>query len=174
MVCVAVAVLIYYGITLLLPVSKRLGTEVENKKTLLRKQLETLDREAIYKSRLDQFSKRLETDRTRLLPGDNPNIAAAELQKVLKDFADQCGVEILQKSFLQEEKIQDLLVKVSVRINTNCSLEQLVRFLTAIENYEKYLRVEEFVITSFKIQKRNEIRPILTVAGFIHLAAAKS
>jgi len=174
MVCIAVAVLIYYGIALLLPAGEKFAREVESKKIILRKERETLDREAIYRARLDQFSKLLDIDKTRLLPGDNPNVAAAELQNILKEFADQCGVEITQKSILEKENIQDLLTKVSVRISITCSMEQLVQFLTAIENYGKFLRVDEFTITSFKIQKRNEIRPVLIVAGFIHSPGTKS
>jgi hypothetical protein len=111
------------------------------------------------------------------LPGDNPNVAGAELQKILKDFADQSGVEIIQKNILPEKKVQDSLTKVSVRIDTKCTMEQIVQFLSAIENYEKYLKIDEFTIfgSSFGsgTQKRVEIRPSLTVAGYISMKEAK-
>jgi hypothetical protein len=166
-ICVAVAVMIYYASNLILPNRESLSQDVSLKKRMLLKQRETLTREEIYKKWIDQYSERLKKERTLLLPGNNPNVAGAELQKILKDFADQSGVEITQKNILPERKVQDLLTKVSVRIDTSCNLDQLVQFLTAIENYEKYLKIDECMINGFRIQKRYEIRPSLTIAGYI-------
>ncbi len=173
--CVAAAVLIYYVATLVLPTSGDLAQSVDNSKKMLLKQRETLSREANYKLRLEQFKRNLETYRTRLLPGDNPNVAGAALQTILKDFADQSGVEITQKNILPpEKKTQDLLTKISVKIDTNCNLEQLVRFISAIENYEKHLKIDDCTISGFRIQRRFEIRPSLTVSGYISTREEKS
>jgi hypothetical protein len=172
--CVAVAVLIYYAAAHVLPNSDSLSQSVELKKKMLLKQRETLSRQALYKTRMEQFSNHLETYRTRLLPGDNYNVAGAELQKILKDFADQSGVEITMKSILQEKKTQDLLTKVSVKIDTNCNLEQLVQFITAIENYEKHLKIDDCTISGFQRQKSFEIRPSLTISGYITTREEKS
>lgn len=172
--CVAVAVLFYYAVTLALPNSENLTQSVENKKKMLLKQREMLSREALYKSRLQQFNGHLETYRMRLLPGDDPNVAGAALQTILKDFADQSGVEITQKNILQEKKTQDLLTKVSVKIDTNCNLEQLVQFISAIENYEKHLKIDDCTISGFRIQRRFEIRPSLTISGYISTREGKS
>jgi hypothetical protein len=172
-ICVAAAVMIYYAATLLLPDREGLSQDVLLKKKMLLKQRETLTHEQTYKKRMEQFGVRLQKEMTLLLPGDNPNVAGAELQKILKDFADQSGVEITQKNILPERKIQDLLTKVSVRIDTNCTLEQLVQFVTAIENYEKYLKIDECMINGFRIQKRFEIRPSLTIAGYINTQREK-
>jgi hypothetical protein len=158
---IVAAVLIFYGATKLLPTdSGDLSQTVELKKRVLRNRRET---------RLELYGRRLDQDMIRLLPGDNPNVAGAELQKILKDFADQSGVEITQKNTLPEKKVQDMLTKVSVVIQTNCDLDQLVQFMTAIENYQKLLKIEEFIITSFRnpAQKRYDIRPSLTVVGYI-------
>jgi hypothetical protein len=176
-ICVIVGVAIYYALTSFLPDGENLAQDVSLKKKMLLKQRETLLREDFFKTRLDQFRKQLDKDMTRLLPGDNPNVAGAELQKILKDFADQSGVEIIQKNILQEKKVQDSLTKVSVRIDTKCNMEQIVQFLAAIENYDKFLRIDEFTIfgSSFGMgtQKKVEIRPSLTVAGYISTKEAK-
>jgi len=172
-ICAAAAIMIYYAATLLLPDRESLVQDVSLKKKMLLRQRETLTREEYYKKRIEQYSARLEKEMALLLPGDNPNVAGAELQTILKNFADQSGVEITSKNILQERKVQDLLTKVSVRIDTNCNLEQLVQFMTAIENYEKYLKIEECMINGFRIQKRFEIRPNLTIAGYISARAEK-
>ena len=166
--CVVAGVLIYYAVASLLPNSENLAQSVDLKKKMLLKQRETLSREDSYRIRMEQYNKQLEKDLTRLLPGNNPNVAGAELQKLLQDFANQSGVEITAKTILQEKKIQDLLIQVSVRVDTNnCNLEQLVQFLTLIANYEKYLKIDEFNISGYRIQKRFEIRPNLTISGYI-------
>ncbi len=168
-----VAVLIFYAITSLLPDSESLSQKVDVKKRMLRSQRETLMREDFYKTRLDHYRKQLELDKTRFLTGENASMAGAELQKVIKDFADQSGVEITQRNILQEKKVQDVVTKVSIRIETNCTPDQLVQFLASIENYEKLLKIDELLVSGIRLGKRWEIRPSLTISGYIALPEEK-
>jgi type II secretory pathway component PulM len=163
---VAVA-LVFYVADSLVPSYATLAAEVAARKKTLLAQRELLSQEEIFKTRIEQYRKRLEQDRRRLLPGDNPNVAGAELQKVLKDLADRSGVEIIRKDIQREQKVQDNLIKVSVHIETNCVLDQLVQFIASIENYDKFLTLDELAINSFPMQKRYLIRPALTVSGYI-------
>ena len=165
-----IAILIFYGMISLLPDRDRLLQQVDRDKSIILKQRELLSSEPSYRKQAEQGDNHQKQVMTRLMPGDNSNVASAELQKVLKDFADQNGVDITVKTTLPEKKVQDndFLTKVAVRIEINCSLEQLVNFLGAIENYDKFLKVEELVITSYRMQKKYEIRPSLTVVGYIH------
>jgi hypothetical protein len=167
------AILIFYAITMLVPDAAVLSQNVELKKRMLRNQLETLSQEESYKASLDQYQKQLDLDLKRFLPGDNPSLASADLQKTLKDFADKTGVEIAQRNALPEKKASDIVTKVSVRIETNCTPEQLVQFLSLIENYEKMLRVDEAIINSLRISKKFEIRPSLTISGYIRTQEEK-
>jgi hypothetical protein len=170
---VAVAVLIFYAATLLVPDSQNLSQSVDLKKRMLRSQREMLSREESYKSLLDQYKKRLDQDMTRLLPGDNPSLASADLQRTIKEFADRSGVEITQRSLVQEKKVQDTITKVTVRMETNCSPEQLVQFLALIENYEKLLKVDDMVMSSFRNQRKIEMRTSLTISGYISVPPEK-
>ena len=61
----------------------------------------------------------------------------------------------------------DNLTKVSANIDTNCTPDQLVQFLAAIENYPQFLTVDELNIMTIRLQKKSEIRPNITVAGYI-------
>lgn len=151
----------------MIPSGGDLEANLELKKKMLLKYRETVSDEELYKNRLEQYRQRLRQDQTRLLPGDNSSIAAAELQKVLTDLASQNGVEILRKDIQQEQKLQDNLVRISVKIETNCVLEQLIQFLAAVENYEKFLTVDELAITGYRAQRKYEIRPSIRVSGLI-------
>jgi type II secretory pathway component PulM len=171
--CAVVAsALLYFGINLA-PGGEGLSKTVEYKKTLLARQREIIAKEDLYKLRIDQYRRRLSQDKTRLLPGDNPSIAGAELQKVLKEIADKNGIEILRKDTQAQKKLQDDLIKISVRVEINCVPDQLIQFLAAVENYEKSLTVDLLAINSFRIQKRYEIRPNITISGYIAGAPEK-
>jgi len=171
---IAAVVLIFYLATLALPGAEGLSQELQTKKRTLIGQKELLLREAHYRARLEEDRQRLSKDLSRRLPGENPSIAGAELQKVLKDLADQNGVEIIRRDNQREQKLENDLVKVSVRIETQCTIEQLVRFLTAVENYERLLSVDHLTVTSFRMQKLWQIRPGITVAGYIVVPDVKA
>jgi hypothetical protein len=169
----AMGTLLYLSL-LLIPSGAKLADTVELKKKMLLKYKETLLKEGEYKARIEEYRARLNHDLSRLLPYENPAIASAEMQRILKEMADQNGVEIIRRDAVQrEQKVQENLLKVSVTIETNCLPEQLVRFIAAIENYDKFLAIDELNINSYRIQKKYEIRPRITVSGFIAAPEAK-
>jgi hypothetical protein len=163
----AAAILAFYVVTTLLPNRGELAAAVELKKRMLVRQREVLGQEEEYKKRIEAYRARLQQDAARLLPGNNASIAGAELQRVLKEIADQNGVEIVRKDVQREQKIEDGLVKVSVRIETNCLPEQLVQLLASVGNYDRFLTVDELAVNSFRIQKKYEIRPSVTISGYL-------
>jgi hypothetical protein len=178
---VVAAVLVFYGISSVMENSKNISKQVEQKKVILNKQLEILTRRPFYEGQLNLSKLQFQNDMNRLLPGDNPNVAAADLGKILEDFAISSGIDITQKTPQAEKKVDDKLMRVSVQISTNCVLDQLVQFLASIKNYEKFLTVNEFTLYSggFRnpgfgnTQKRTEIHPIITVSGYISAPATK-
>ncbi len=162
---VVLAILVFYLAPIILP--QDLSGMVETKKNELRRKRDFISQEEVFKARLDQAQQRLAQDLDRLLPGNSPSAAGPALQKVLQDLADSLQVEISRKTILPEQKLQENLTKVSVQLDVNCTLEQLVRFMTAIENYEKLLKIDEVFIQSQRFQNRDQIRPMLKVAGLI-------
>ena len=157
----------FYLWTMPLQSPGELAKEVEFKKRMLIRQREMIGQENNYKARLDQLRKRLDQDSGRLLTGRSPSLAGAELQNILSDLASQTGVEITRKTAQNEQKVQNDLIKVSANIDTNCTPDQLVQFLAAVENYPKFLTVDALNIISLRLQKKFEIRPNITVAGYI-------
>jgi len=157
-----------FALTDILPGSEGLHDTVELRKKTLLKQRETLFQEGVYESQLQVYNNRLRANMARLLPGDTPNVAGAELLKTLTDFADRSGVEITSKNVLPEEKVENLLVKVSAQLRTRCDMDQLVRFLTEIENYNKFLTIDEFRITLSRNRRMTGMSQILTISGYFN------
>jgi Tfp pilus assembly protein PilO len=162
-----IAVAIFYAL-MSLPNSDELAQKLEQLKDTYNRQTKDLEREPVYRTQIAEYKQRYEKDMAHLLPGDNSTVAGAELLKLLKDFADKDGVNITSRNNLPDKK-QGMLTKISARIDTSCDIEQLVRFLSEIENYSKFLKIEELMISSFRmpVQGKYEIRPNLTVAGYI-------
>jgi hypothetical protein len=173
-IVIIVAVAIFYAL-MSLP-ENDVSSSLKKQEDMLDQQRDILKLAPIYKDKIDQYQARLEKRKTLLLSGDNPTVAGAELLKVLKDFADKTQVNITSRSNLQPENKKDvMLTKVSARIETNCDIENLVQFLCAISSYEKYLKIDDMQINSFRlqVQKKYEIRPIMTISGFINMREEK-
>ncbi len=170
----AILIVGYFLVSTYTPGFSDTGNSVEIKRRSLLQQREIVSQEALYRSRADQYRQRLQQMTALLLPGDNPSIAGAELQKILKDMADQTGVEINRRTIQREQKLQGGIVKISVNIETNCEPDQMVQFLAAVENYEKRLVVDELMINAFRIQRRYQARPSLTVSGYILVPESKT
>ena len=173
-VIAVLAIAVFYFVSGPSPVRQEASLSVEQQRRALLQSREILAQEPVYRARAEQYRERLQQLRATFLQGDNASIAGAELQRVLKELADQSGVDIVRRTIRGEQKLQNGVVKVSVNIETNCQPDQLVRFLAAIENYEKHLSVDELQINSFRIQKRYEMRPILTVSGYILVPETKA
>lgn len=162
----AAAAAVFYLSPLMLP--QDLSALVEQKKALLQKQREIIGLEESVKARIDAGQKRMANDMTRLLPGETPAAAGAALTKVLQALADSSQVELTRKTPQPDQKLPEGLTKVTIQLDTNCTLEQLVRFLAAIENYEKFLKVDELFVQSYRMRNKDEIRnPQIRVAGFV-------
>jgi hypothetical protein len=178
---VFVAALSFYGFSWLMENHATVINNVERQKQILAKQLEILNREASGKKQLDLYKKQLQVDKNRLLPSDNPNVASSDLGKIIENFANGSGVEITLKTPQQEKKIDDKLIRISVSIQVNCVLDQLVQFLTAIENHDKFLIVNELSIVSGYRSSilsaggalQRKLNPTMIISGFINAPEAK-
>ena len=184
-IAVAAAILIYYAATAFSPGDgESLTDKVATQENLLRRQKELIGREDFYKKLIDDAEKDIEKIQARLLPVNNAAAAGTELQRILDGFAEHSGVVITQKTPMPEKKVadSDSLIKVSVRIATTCSLEDMVQFLIAVKNYDRFLKVENITInTQVSPQtKQMIIRPPLNmvIASYISVPppepAAKS
>ncbi len=166
---IAIAIIVFYLAPALMP--QDLTATVESKKNLLRRETELIAQEDGFKARIAQAQERLTKDLDRLLPGNNPSSAGPALQKILQDLADSQQVEISRKTILPEQKLQDTLSKVSVQLDVNCNLDQMVRLIAAIENYEKFLKIEELFVQSQRLMNRDRITTMIKVSGLVAVQA---
>jgi len=175
-IAIAAAIFVYYAATALSPGDgESLADKVKTQENLLRRQKEFIGREDFYKKRIEDAESDIEKIRTRLLPENNAAAANAELQRLLRAFADEAGISIASSLNLAEIKVadSDSLVKISVRIGigSDCREEGLVDFLLSIKNYDKFLKVEEITnlgsVMSASLKRLVLRAPNMVVAGYI-------
>jgi Tfp pilus assembly protein PilO len=164
--------LVVYVVLLLLPEFES-RTSVEQKRKKLIQYKELLASESAYTAKIDEYKKRFQEDSNLLLSGETANVAGANLTNVLVQLASQNGVTITRREQQSEQKLQDNLIRIPVKLDMTCNMDQLVQFLSAVENYEKVLTVDELSISSFQIQKRWDTRPNVTISGYVLAQEAK-
>jgi Tfp pilus assembly protein PilO len=162
---IGIALLAYFLIPVLIP--EDLTVTVKRKQNALRQEKETISQEEGYRARIAQCEERLAKDRARLWPGGSAT-AIPSMLKVLQEIADGSQVEIISKQILAEQKVQENVSKIAVQLQVNCTLDQLVRFLSGVESYEKFLKVENLMINSRRQGNKDVLFvQMLKVVGYV-------
>lgn len=146
---------------------KQMREELAAKKRALNKYQEYVKSGKGIEEELNQTAQRLEAVQAKLLPGETPQIIAANLQEVLKKLSERNGIQI--KSFrVGEPKEMAFYVRipVTIEINPTKSAASLTYFLYDVESYEKLLLISDIDITAPNMRTPNEVQGNLTVTGF--------
>jgi Tfp pilus assembly protein PilO len=116
---------------------------------------------------LNQVTQQAETIQSKLLPGETPQIIAANLQEILKKLSEKNGIQI--RSFRIGEPKETpfyLKIPVTIEINPTRATASLTYFLYDIENYEKFLLISDLDVTAPNLRNPTEVQGSLTVTGF--------
>ena len=116
---------------------------------------------------LNQVTQQAETIQSKLLPGETPQIIAANLQEILKKLSEKNGIQI--RSFrIGEPKETTFYLKIPViiEINPTRAMASLTYFLYDIESYEKFLLISDLDVTAPNLRNPTEVQGSLTVTGF--------
>ena len=111
--------------------------------------------------------RQVEAIQNRLLPGETPQINAANLQEILKKLAERNGIQI--RSFRMgesKEMTYYIRIPVIIEVNPTKSMASLAYFLYDIENYEKLLLISDLDVTAPNMRTPSEVQGSLTVTGF--------
>ena len=177
-IVIAVLILIYYAATEFMPGDgESIADKVDLQEKLLVRQKELVGYKGYYEKRIEDAEDEIGKIQKRLLPANSTSAAGTELRRLLTDFASESGVAIMTTSNMPDRKVDDSdsLIKVSVRIAVQSSLEDLVHFLSSIRNHDRFLKVEEMaintnIVTVANIQRR-QIRPPLNlvISGYVNV-----
>jgi Tfp pilus assembly protein PilO len=161
-------VLIYeFGVVALLESQRKVRDELGLKTKMLGRYDEFMKTGKEIEDELGQVESQVETIQAKLLPGETPQIMAANLQEMLKKLSEKNGIQI--RSFRigePKELIFFLKVPVIIEINPTKSMSSLTYFLYDIENADKFLVISDLNLTAPNMRNPTEVQGNLTVTGF--------
>ena len=166
----AAMVILIYFLGLLPPVEakKKAEEEIVLKRRVLLKYEEYLKNRKTVEEELDRTLKMHETIQLRLLPGETPQLGAANLQEIVKRISEKNSIAI--RSFrILEPKEMNIYRKISLQIDFNPmnSMLSLGQFIYDIENYEKDLMISEMDLLVLNLRMPNSIQGSLVVSGLM-------
>lgn len=141
--------------------------QIQSKRLFLEKYKEILNRKDYYTQK-EKTKNALGAQMQRQFLGETkPALAAASLQKIIEDAAQQSSATIVTTRTEKPKYIERLLA-IPVEITVHASLKNLSQLIFQIENHEKFMLVEE--ITAKRADNKKELEELnakLLVNGFI-------
>ncbi len=157
----------WYGVT-----KDRLKDVSDDKYYILQKQLDRIAEG----ENIDNEAKKVEAELNRLentlLKGNTPPVAAAALQKFLKDNASKSNIDVKLERTLNPVVLENYL-GIPVEIGFSTSTKSLQELMVRLRNSSFLLTVSEIKIRVTNISRPEEIYTTLVVTGFIRNTEGK-
>lgn len=171
-VAVVVFLLVDFG---LLPLVDRFA---EARQTLavrelaLRKYRRSAASEAARQSSLSELQKRLATTEAAMLESQTAALAAAELQRTLKEVAAANQIELSGTEFLPAKPLDYEHTLISTRFAVSANMERLVNFLVALETGPKSLGVRSLTVYANTGNPEKKVNATLVLSGVMRAEKA--
>ncbi len=115
---------------------------------------------------LASVTARLEVESARLLRGPTPPLAAAELQKVIKDLLPGGGVEIRSERVLVPSALEGLQ-EIGIELALVGSIRDTVGALGRLERADRLLALRDVKIRLVAPAQPRDLLTTVTVAGYL-------
>ena len=171
---VLVVVIYEFGVVAILESQRKMRDELGLKTKMLGRYDEFMKSGKDIEEELSQVEKQVEAIQAKLLPGETPQIVAANLQEMLKRISERNGIQIRSFRIGEPKELNFFLrVPVIIEINPTKSMSSLTYFLYDIENADKLLVISDLNLTAPNMRNPAEVQGNLTVAGFARNAQPK-
>jgi Tfp pilus assembly protein PilO len=163
---VAASILFYYFFERYQVANATLVESIRLRQTYLEKQVGRISEKSGIEGQLEEARAELAKFEERLLPGSKPPVAAAELQKTLKEMAASLTVEIRSERPLPPVEM-NMYLGIPVEISFVSSTAKLRDLLFKIENSPLLLTVSDMKINVTNMANPTDIYAFLVVRGMI-------
>ncbi|MFQ5451122.1 MAG: type II secretion system protein GspM [Nitrospinaceae bacterium] len=145
---------------------RRIDRQIQDKIQFIQKFHEVLNRRSYYDAKIQANRETHNSLARRFLDETKPGLAAAGLQKILEEFARKSAVSIGRVRVGKPKSIEGM-TGVPVEITLRSNLKNLSQFIYSLENFEKFLIIEDMVIRRLNSSGPEELQTKLMVDGFI-------
>jgi hypothetical protein len=166
---VTMFILIYaLGILPLVEAKKKVEEEIALKKRVLLKYEEYLSNRKTVEEELDRTLKHHEGTQKSLLPGETPQLGAANLQEIVKRLSEKNGIAIRSFRILEPKEINSYSkISIQIEFNPTNSILSLGQFIHDIEHHERELMISEMDLLVLNIRMPNQIQGSLVISGLM-------
>ncbi len=163
---VAVAILVYYAVSWYSETRKNLE-EYENAKLfMIQKQINKIAEKDYIQKKYMTVRKGLERREKMLLQGNTPPVAAAAMQKFLKETAMSLNIDVKQERTLSVVD-EEYYMGIPVEVGFTASTRELKDLLLKLRKSDYLLTVSELKVRVTNVSKPTDIYTTLVVTGFI-------
>jgi len=162
------------GILPMVEATRRTKEEIALKRNVLSKYSEFLQRKKAVEEELGQAQKKQEEIQQRFLPGETPQLGAANLQDMVKKLLEKNGMTIRSFRVLEPKDIPPYR-KISVHTDFNPvnNMLSLIQFIHDIENHEKELMISEMDLLVPNPRMPNNIQGSFVITGLMRMGEVK-
>jgi hypothetical protein len=130
---------------------KEASAETIDKEDILARYRRALIRKGHYASLLEEARQAVSNAEGRLLRGDNPSLAAVELQTIVEEAAKNVGLSLNQRNIAPVRKRDELFNETAITMAFEATLGQVTRFLAEIRQSPKFVTVRSAQIAPTQV-----------------------
>ena len=138
----------------------------------LRKYRRAAASEAARQSSLSELQKRLATAEAGMLESQTAALAAAELQRTLKEVVAANQIELSGTEFLPAKPLDSEHTLISTRFAVTANMERLVNFLVVLESGPKALGVRSLTVYANVGNPEKKVNATLVLSGVMRAEKA--
>ena len=166
---IAALILVYnFGVVALVEAKKKADDEIALKQRILLKYAEILQNRKAVEESIEQTQKQSEEIQKRLLPGETPQLGAANLQDIVKRLAEKNGIALRSFRILEPKEIS-VYRRIALQIDFNpiSNMTSLSQFLFDLETQDKELMISEMDLLVFNPRMPNNIQGNMVISGLM-------
>ena len=146
--------------------------ELETKARLLQRSKQLLSQRDYYRSRSEELERRVQQYENRFIEAENSSDATTQVELAVRDLASRLGITISRSSRVQERVLDDRYARITLRVNLQADLRQVLEFVHAVSTYPKFLKVENLELRVGRVKGKRRLNPSMHVSGLIQLSPA--
>jgi hypothetical protein len=171
---ILVVLVLFLGILPTIEATRKMEEEIALKKKNLLKYSEFLQKRKTVEEELNRVQKKHEEIQKRFLPGETPQLGAANLQDMVKKLLEKNGMTIRSFRVLEPKDLPPYR-KISVHTDFNPvnNMLSLIQFIHDIENNEKELMISDMDLLVPNPRAPNNIQGSFVISGLMRMIEVK-
>jgi hypothetical protein len=172
---VGIYVILTFGVLPAFDSLREAAGGTSNKEQQLSKYRRALVRKGNYTQLLEQARKNMAADQALFIRGDNPSLAAVELQTIVEAAAGKSGLTLNQRSISAARKKDDFFNEITMTVALDATPLQISGFLSELRNAPKFLIVRNLQLAPTEVLHeappkggfKKVLRANLTISGLL-------